>query len=141
MNKKYVYPFILFFSLFVNIALAEKPMAPDKVSGAELVTAEQVIELVQSMPNLVIIDARREEEFKRGHIDGAHSILDVEMTQEDLNALLTEKDQPIVFYCNGPRCVRSSNASTKAVSWGYKKIYWFRGGWKEWTDKGYPVSY
>ena len=35
--------------------------------------------------------------------------------------------------------MRSTNAIRKAREWGYKELYWFRGGWKEWSDKRLPV--
>jgi rhodanese-related sulfurtransferase len=62
------------------------------------------------------------------------------MTQESLKELVQSANTPVLFYCNGARCMRSHNAATMAISWGYKNIYWFRGGWGEWLDKELPVS-
>jgi len=60
--------------------------------------------------------------------------------EESLAKHIASKDTPVLFYCNGVKCGRSVESSKLAVSLGYKKIYWFRGGWEEWTQKGMPVS-
>lgn len=139
---KLLFPFfIVAFSLVSGHAWADKPQAPKTVPGATAVTAEQLIDLVQSVPDLVIIDARRVEEYKKGHIDGAYNLLNTVMNEENLASLVSSKETPVLFYCNGPRCLRSSKASKKALSWGYTRVYWFRGGWREWSDKQYPISF
>ncbi len=122
-------------------AHAEKSMAPEQVEGAIRVDAEGVIELFQTQPGLIIIDARRAEEFHKGHIEGAHNLLDVEMDQQQLQQLAPSTTTPLLFYCNGPRCLRSSNAITKAHSWGYQNLYWFRGGWSSWMQNHFPIAY
>jgi rhodanese-related sulfurtransferase len=135
-------PLILLLTLLFTTtsALADKPVAPEAIPGTQLITAEQLVELINSTPGLVIIDARHHEEYARGHIEGAIFMLDTDMTPGKLGSKVHSKETPLVFYCNGERCARSTNASKKAMSWGYKRIYWFRGGWQEWHSKGLPVS-
>jgi rhodanese-related sulfurtransferase len=118
---------------------AEKPYAPETLPGTVIVSAEQVVELSLSRPGLVIIDSRKKSEYAKGHIEGAVNLLNTSMRPEDLAAVSPNKITPIVFYCNGTRCLRSSDAIRKATDWGYKNLFWFRGGWKEWTDKRLPV--
>ena len=120
---------------------AEKPYAPDGLDGAILVDAEQAAELIVNSKNLVIVDSRKEIEYSKGHIQGSISLLDTEMTTEKLAAYAPDKSTPLLFYCNGERCLRSSRAATQALGWGYSKIYWFRGGWNEWVEKGMPISH
>ncbi|MBZ0104242.1 MAG: rhodanese-like domain-containing protein [Sulfuricella denitrificans] len=121
-------------------AAADKPVAPVNVPGATSVSAERLIELAASTSQLLIIDSRRREEFDKGHIEGAVNLLDTDMTQSALSRLAPKPDTPLLFYCNGERCLRSSNAAKLALDWGYQKVYWFRGGWKEWSDKNLPVA-
>lgn len=125
---------------FCTTALAEKPVAPQSVPGTTRVGAEQVVELILSNPKLKVIDSRHSEEYAKGHIEGAISLLDSEMTPALLAKHVAGKDAPVLFYCNGERCLRSSNAARKAVAWGYAKVYWFRGGWQEWVEKKMPVT-
>jgi rhodanese-related sulfurtransferase len=103
------------------------------------VTAEEAIDLILENPAMAVIDSRKKSEYVKGHIEGAVSILNTEMTEADLQSVAPQKDSAILFYCNGVRCLRSSDAIRKAKSWGYTNLIWFRGGWKEWTDKNLPI--
>ena len=117
----------------------EKPFAPDSIDGVMIVTAEQAIDLILGNPDMPIIDSRKKTEYLKGHIEGAVSILNTEMTVQDLEQIVPDRDSAILFYCNGIRCLRSSDAIRKARSWGYTNLIWFRGGWKEWSDEHLPV--
>ncbi len=131
---------VFFFTFLCGTAFAEKPLAPATLDGATIITAEEAIELITSSEEIAVIDSRRDEEFEKGHIESAVTLLDSKMNEENFSSYVTSKETPVIFYCNGIRCLRSYNASVKALSWGYKKVYWFRGGWKELMAKGLPVS-
>ena len=135
--KRFLVPLLL---LFTISAQAEKPTAPEHIEGATNLSAEQVVDLILATPNLMIIDARKQEEYAKGHIENAISLLDTAMSEEALAQHVDTKQTPVLFYCNGKRCMRSTNAAKKALSWGYSQVYWFRGGWGEWREKQLPVS-
>lgn len=124
-----------------SLAQADKPVAPEQVPGVTRLNAEQVIELILSKPELLIIDVRIKDEYDKGHIQGAINLLDTELTADTLAQQAGDQQRPLLFYCNGERCKRSANASRKAQDWGYPEIYWFRGGWVEWRRKNYPVTH
>lgn len=119
---------------------ADKPLAPESVPGTTLVNAEQALELIIANPKLVIIDSRHVEEYSKGHIEGAINLLDTDTSAKTLSQYVPNKSTAILLYCNGERCMRSSNAASIALKLGYKKLYWFRGGWAEWAEKKMPVS-
>ena len=133
--------FFLLLSLIFSTLLqaGEKPYAPESIPGAIIVTAEQVVDLILANPELVVIDSRKKTEYLKGHIEGAVNILNTEMLPEDLEIVAPERSTTLLFYCNGARCLRSSDAIGKALGWGYTNIFWFRGGWNEWTAKRLPV--
>ena len=116
-----------------------KPYAPESIDDVKIVTAEEAIDLILDHPDMPIIDSRKKTEFVKGHIEGAISLLNTDMTKKDLQRVAPEKNNAILFYCNGERCMRSTDAIRKAKSWGYTNLIWFRGGWKEWTEKRLPV--
>jgi rhodanese-related sulfurtransferase len=116
----------------------QKPYAPEVIEGVSIVTAEQAIELILQNPDMPIIDSRKKAEYLKGHIEGAVSMLNTDMTEDDLAELVPDRDTIILFYCNGERCLRSTDAIGKAQSWGYTNLVWFRGGWKEWSSKQLP---
>ena len=117
----------------------DKPHAPESIDDVQIVTAEEAIDLILQNPEMPIIDSRKKTEFVKGHIEGAISLLNTDMTEQDLQRVAPERDSAILFYCNGARCLRSTDAIRKAKSWGYSNLIWFRGGWKEWTEKRLPV--
>lgn len=126
--------------LISSAALADgKPHAPESIDDVAIVTAEQAIDLILENPGMPIIDSRKKTEYVKGHIEGAVSLLNTEMTEQDLQAIAADRNTAILFYCNGVRCLRSSDAIAKARGWGYTNLYWFRGGWKEWSSKRLPV--
>lgn len=132
---------ILFLSLILsfNLNAYDKPRAPEAVPGATIVLAEEVVDMILTNPKLIIIDSRKRTEYIKGHIEGAVNILNTEMMMEDLESIASDKTTALLFYCNGTLCIRSANAVTKAVDWGYTNIYWFRDGWKAWTEKKLPM--
>ena len=115
-----------------------KPRAPESIDNVPIVSAEQAIEMILANPQLTIIDARKSTEFHKGHIEGAFNLLNTTLKEDDLQRLSPNKSKPILFYCNGIRCLRSSDAIIKAQQWGYNNLIWFRGGWDEWSSKGLP---
>ncbi len=117
----------------------EKPYAPDSMSDAVTVNAEEVVNMILANPGLIVIDSRKRSEYLKGHIEGAINILNTELLPESLQSVSSNKSAALLFYCNGIRCLRSADSVKKAVSWGYTKIFWFRGGWKEWKAKRLPV--
>ena len=89
---------------------------------------------------IIFIDVRASMDFARGHIPGA-SNLDVgtEFSKDSL-LRIAAKDSDIVLSCHGKFCNDSTFASAKAVSWGFKHVYYFAGGFPAWKDAGYPVE-
>ena len=130
---------ILSITFTATLIAGEKPYAPENLPGATIVSAEEVIDMILSNPELVVIDSRKKAEYIKGHIEGAINILNTELALEGLESIVPDRTTPVLFYCNGVRCLRSSDSITKAVGWGYTNIFWFRGGWKEWTEKRLPV--
>lgn len=46
----------------------------------------------------------------------------------------------LVFYCGGPQCWGSYNASLRAIRMGYRNVHWYRGGLQAWQEAGLPVN-
>ena len=110
------------------------------IPGTTKISAEELINLAQTVPSLIIIDSRKPSDHFKGHIEGSINLPDTKTTPGTLSQHIPTKSTPVIFYCNGIRCGRSATAAKIAVAAGYTKIYWFRGGWGEWTAKGYPAA-
>ncbi len=131
---------ILFLSFVVIGAVQAKEDTPENIPGTTKVSAEGLIDLVENHDDLVIIDARKSSDRAKGFIEGSIALPNTDTTAETLAEHIASKSTPVVFYCNGVKCSRSVKSSKIAIAAGYSNIYWFRGGWGEWTEKGYPVS-
>jgi len=76
--------------------------------GYEILSTEELWEMHQADPDLLIVDTRQEWEYRLGHVKGAENFFmqpwfwDRWMKRSDLRDFLQErtrdKDNPIVFY-------------------------------------------
>lgn len=140
------FPSVLFGLIFIlcsEVAAATPPavkvFTPDKIPGTTLVNAEGMITLAARTPDLVIIDARIAGDRKHGYIEGSVSLPDLQTNCASLAKVIPKKSSPALLYCNGVNCGRSVTSTHIALKCGYTKLYWFRGGYEEWTAKNYPV--
>ncbi len=116
-------------------AFAESPLT---IEGATTIKAAQAKALFDK--EILFVDVRKNSDWEAGRVPGAeHLELHKVFTEKSLAALV-KKDVPVVFYCNGTECMRSSEATTAAVGWGYTKVHYFRGGFPAWKQAGYPVE-
>ena len=126
----------------LSIALCIRPAyatdSPETIAGTTKVDAEGLIQAVQTIPNLVIVDARIPSDRKQGYIEGSVSLPNVDTNCVTLAKVIPAKNHPSLFYCNGVKCGRSVESIKIALKCGYSDIYWFRGGFEEWLAKGYP---
>lgn len=131
---------VALFSVAMVTAVQAAEDVPDSVPGTTKISAEQLIELVQGHPDMVIIDARKGSDRDKGFIEGSKHLVNTDTTPETLAKVAPNKAAPVVFFCNGVKCGRSVDSAKLALKAGYSKVYWFRGGWEEWTQKGFPVA-
>jgi len=129
---------MIIFMLIIPFQLEARQSAPEVIEDATIVDTEEFIELFDKYTNVVVIDSRLSSDRKQGYIEGSINLPDVLTDCNKLSSLVKVKQTPVVFYCNGEDCLRSSKAIKIAISCGYKNIYWLRGGFQEWLLKGYP---
>lgn len=90
----------------------------------EQISGEQAKHLMDTETDFIIIDARTEEEFNEGHIEGAILIPEYEIG-ERAGKELPNKDQLILVYCRSGR--RSKIASQALDDLGYTNVKEFGG--------------
>ena len=90
----------------------------------EQISGEEAKRLMDTETDFIIVDARTEEEFNEGHIEGAILIPEYEIV-ERAEKELPNKEQLILVYCRSGR--RSKIASQALVDLGYTNVKEFGG--------------
>lgn len=87
------------------------------------------------------VDAREEEEYVEGHIQGAVNVPYGWYLEEhpDLSALIPE-NKVLITYCGGADCESSIELAMVMYERGYNGIKIFFGGWQDWIDNGLPIE-
>jgi len=97
-------------------------VSPEQVAGATTVDTAQARALFDK--EVAFVDVRKDSDWDAGRIPGAiHLDIKGKFTDESLSAEV-KKDEPVVLYCNGSSCLRSSEASVMAVGWGFSKVHY-----------------
>ncbi len=132
-----------------GIAVAAEPLTPTTLQGATVLSDEQA---KANFGKMKIFDVRKKAEYVEGHIPQAVSIpydeksaksadFDAKQDKIDLGKFPSDKNEPIIVYCNGPKCWKSYKAAVLLIRGGHKKVYWYRNnGFPGWKSKGYPVE-
>lgn len=117
---------------------ADDSVSPSTIPGATTVEATEVDALLRN--GAIVVDVRGEASWKTGHIPGAiHLDFKADFNEVNLAAVIA-RDQPMIIYCSGPRCLLSSQACAKAVAWGFEHVYYFREGFPGWKAAGYTIE-
>jgi PQQ-dependent catabolism-associated CXXCW motif protein len=122
-------------------------LTPTSIPGARVIETSELRSLMQApverRPFLFDVRGERRESLP-GAIwlpgAGRGTSFD-DAIQPRLAAVLKETTQgdmarPIVFYCAGPRCWLSYNASLRAAKLGYTNVRWYREGVEVWGEGG-----
>jgi len=98
------------------------------------VSVEQAWGLIQSKPDLVVLDVRTVAEYDEGHISGALNI-----PVQELEERLGELDSSVEYlvYCRTGN--RSSVAVQVLMAGGFDRVYHMNNGITAWVGAGYPV--
>jgi len=86
------------------------------------------------------VDVRRPDEWREGTIPGAVLLELHNDLSEDRITKAVGRDDEVVFYCSGTSCYKSAHACAKALTWGFRNVYYFAEGFPGWQDTGAPVE-
>lgn len=98
---------------------------------------DELQKLYRENARFVLVDARSREDYGRGHLPGAIS-LPVEDIKDGAGRL--DKNEEIVTYCGSFECHASTMAAKEFMRLGFKDVRDYKGGIREWSEKGSPVE-
>jgi rhodanese-related sulfurtransferase len=84
-----------------------------------------------------LIDVREQDEWARGHLPNA-THLSKGVIERDVETAIPDRAADIVLYCGGG--YRSALAADNLRLMGYTNVQSMDGGWREWTEAGYPTA-
>ncbi len=95
-------------------------------------------ELQKKKDEVILIEVLDPDQYDDFHIKGAINIPYKKIATEAEKKF--NKEDEIVVYCSDYECESSKIAADKLDDMGYKKVYHYKGGKKEWKEAGLPVE-
>jgi len=121
---------IIIFSHFVSCASI-------KIFNTDEIEPLKAYSLLNSRKaEVIFVDLRSDEEYKKAHIEGAVNIDYFSPSYKERLSQLS-KDRLLILYCK--HGLRSKNAVKTLKSMGYHKALSLKGGISQWIKAGLPV--
>ena len=99
-------------------------------------TVPEVKARLDAGEKFTLVDVREDSEWARGHLPGAIH-LGKGIIDRDIENAVPGKATPLVLYCGGG--YRSALAADNLQKMGYTDVKSMDGGWRGWTDAGFPT--
>ncbi|MBI5409825.1 MAG: rhodanese-like domain-containing protein [Nitrospirae bacterium] len=155
-NKMKKFPVILFVIVFLftiadTSAAADDMPTPAEIEGVKILTTDEVKAML-GQKGVYIFDMRKVLSYGKGHLKGAISLPFTWILQGedqaagkgdfDLSQLPQDKRAQIIFHSDGPNGWKSYyHAARVTKEAGYKNVMWYRDGFEDWSQKGYPLEH
>ena len=112
-------------------------LVEDAKSRVKETNAQDVMKRIEKGEKLNLVDVREESEWAKGHLPGA-THMGKGVIERDIEKAIPDKNAEIILYCGGG--FRSALSADNLQKMGYKKVVSMDGGWRDWTERGYPVE-
>lgn len=108
---------------------------PNEQRGYVDVTAAAAKDLIDSKPDLIIIDVS--PNYDNGHIPGA---INYYIGDGSLDAAIPslDKNKEYLVYCHVDSA--SISGAEKLIDAGFTTVYRLEGNYQAWVDAGYPIE-
>jgi len=102
------------------------------------VSKEQLLEMMENKESFKLVEVLSEESFGEGHLPSAINI-PANQIEEKVDELLPNKDEKVIVYCSNFTCGASTGFARKLQSMGYKDVWDYKGGKKDWQMADLPL--
>ena len=92
---------------------------------------------LESGDTVVLVDVREESEYAAGHLPHAIHV-GKGVIERDIETKVPDPETPLILYCGGG--YRSALAADALQKMGYSNVTSMDGGWRDWTQKNYPIE-
>jgi rhodanese-related sulfurtransferase len=105
-----------------------------------IISLEEARKLFENQ-EATFIDARPEEQFLEGHINGALSLPWQKVNDYFIEiAEQLDSNQPIISYCDGETCDLSHELALFLIDMGFTNSRVLVNGWSLWIKAGLPIT-
>jgi rhodanese-related sulfurtransferase len=101
------------------------------------ISIDAVAEKITRGEPFALVDVREDREWDLGHIKGARHLARG-VLERDVEKAIADTTREIVLYCGGG--FRSALAAESLAKMGYTRVLSMAGGWRAWTEKGFPTE-
>jgi rhodanese-related sulfurtransferase len=98
---------------------------------------QEVKKRLDAKEPFTLVDVREESEWAKGHLPGAVH-MSKGVIERDIENVVPGKATPMVLYCGGG--YRSVLAADNLQKMGYTDVISMDGGWRGWTEAGFPTE-
>lgn len=123
-------------AMAVFVVFAATALAGDEF---KVISTEELKSLMDKKANVVLIDARTPDEYREAHIAGAINIPEKGI-EKGVTQLPEERRTPLIFYCNGVKCGKSSRVAKLVAPLGYTDISIYSEGIPVWEERNLPLT-
>lgn len=109
----------------------------DAKSRIQETNVQDVKKKMDAGEKFYLVDTREDSEWARGRIPGAIHLCKG-IIERDIENAIPDKGAPVVLYCGGG--FRSALAADNLQKMGYTNVISMDGGWRGWTEAGFPVE-
>jgi rhodanese-related sulfurtransferase len=97
--------------------------------------------MIDKRENFYLINVLDEDSFIDKHIPGSINIpIHKRNFNERLQKEINQKEVKIVVYSESPEDDSGPSAAKKLIELGYRMVYDYEGGIKDWKDAGYSLE-
>jgi rhodanese-related sulfurtransferase len=101
------------------------------------VSVADVKAMIDGRRHFHLIDVREDSEWASGHLPGARHLCKG-IIERDVESAIPAHDAEIILYCGGG--FRSALGADNLQRMGYTNVASMDGGWRGWTEAGFPVE-
>ena len=112
-------------------------LVQDAKTRVKQVDYREIKKRLDAGEKFILVDTREDLEWAKGHLPGAIH-LGKGIIERDIEKTIPDHNAPVVLYCGGG--FRSALAADNLQKMGYTNVISMDGGWRGWTESGYPVT-
>jgi rhodanese-related sulfurtransferase len=106
----------------------------------ESITADELLQRIESDGELVIVDALAPMVYAHSHLPGAINIPPPAVDETRLARRIPDRTTEIVVYCANVECDDSVATGRRLQELGYTNVRHYAGGKDDWKAHGLPLE-